>query len=278
MSYDGQTETDSKNTDAIYNPEASDRSPGAHKNPADMPGNQGQPATATPKKALQGQATAKPKKACALDGADKPVNCGKPIHARKRCKTHYQQWLRKQIKCRVPGCNRVKAAHYLCRTHERLALSERSPEAQAETLMNFRLQIEPDPVTGCWLWTGTKNPKGYGHSGTVGGTWLAHRFAYVWFCGGHAPGKVLDHICNVVHCVRPDHLWAITNTENLRLMHERAAADDKEFWRHTRTTPVIDSMIIWAIDNGLPYLKPEPSKHGTEAPKTLVRVQLALAA
>lgn len=278
LSYDGQTDATARTTDTIDNPAATDRSPGTSKIPGAIPGNAGQQPALRPKKALQGRAIPKNKRACGLNGAGDTINCGKAVHAKKRCKTHYQQWLRKQVKCRVLGCNRLKAAHYLCRPHERLALSERSLDAQAETLMNFRRQIEPDSKTGCWLWTGTHNPKGYGHFGTIGGTWLAHRFAYVWFRGGHAPGKVLDHICNVVNCVRPDHLWAITNTDNLRLMHERAAAKDKEFWRHTRLTPVVDSMIIWAIDNDLPYLKPAPAGHGTETLKTLTRVQLALAA
>ncbi|MBD8042611.1 HNH endonuclease [Arthrobacter sp. Sa2BUA2] len=88
---------------------------------------------------------------------------------------------------------------------------------------------------------------------------------------------MLDHICNVTNCVRPDHLWAVTNTENLRLMHERIAALDKEFWRHTHITPQPDAMLVWAIDNDLPYLKP-PAGNCPHELKTLSRIQLALAA
>ncbi|MFF2675425.1 HNH endonuclease [Arthrobacter koreensis] len=91
---------------------------------------------------------------------------------------------------------------------------------------------------------------------SANGTWLAHRYSYVWFRGGHAPGKVLDHICNVTRCVRPDHLWAITNTDNIRLMHQRALAVDKEFWRHARMSPFHLSTFMWARQNDLPWKAP----------------------
>lgn len=86
--------------------------------------------------------------------------------------------------------------------------------------------------------------------------WLAHRFSYVWFYGGHATGKVLDHLCNVSRCVRPDHLWPITNTNNLSLMHQRALAGELEYWRHARITPYSVALIRWARANQLPWGKP----------------------
>jgi hypothetical protein len=91
---------------------------------------------------------------------------------------------------------------------------------------------------------------------SAGGTWLAHRFSYVWFYGGHATGKVLDHLCNVPRCVRPDHLWPITNTNNLSLMHQRALAGNLEYWRHCRITPYSVELIRWAVAKGLPWGKP----------------------
>lgn len=196
------------------------------------------------------------KKSCAKDGAGKAVDCGEKVKAQGRCHKHYQQWYRAQDKCKAPGCKRVQAAHYYCRPHEQLALTTRSEAAQRKTLAQFRNFIVPDFDTGCWLWTGAMNPKGYGVF-FADGTWLAHRFAYVWFIGGHPPGKVLDHICNTKLCVRPDHLWAITNTNNLSLMHQRAAAESAEFWRHSSLTPLFVSVVIWAAQKGLPCRKPK---------------------
>jgi len=195
-------------------------------------------------------------KTCAQDGAGNPIECGQPIEKRRRCGTHYQQWYRLQTKCRADGCKRIQAAHYYCRPHERLALSSRPAAAQARTLQLFRGHIEPDQETGCWLWTGATNDNGYGLF-SAGGTWLAHRFSYVWFYGGTAPRRVLDHLCAVdVRCVRPDHLWPVTNGTNTRLMHQRTAAGGVEFWRHSRITPYSLPMIQWAMTNGLPWGKP----------------------
>lgn len=194
-------------------------------------------------------------KTCAQDGTGAPIVCGAQATKRSRCPRHYQQWYRQQPKCRADRCNKIQAGHYYCRPHERLALSTRDSDAQAKTMRKFRSHITADPITGCWLWQDATNPNGYGMFGT-GGTWLAHRFSYVWFFGGHAPGKVLDHLCNVTHCVRPDHLWPITNTNNISLMHQRALAGPQEFWRHARITPHSLSMILWAREVGLPWQKP----------------------
>lgn len=196
-------------------------------------------------------------KSCYTDGEGNPVPCGRPQKAKERCPTHYQQWHRLQPKCKAPDCRRMQAAHYYCRPHEQLALTSRPTLAQQRTLTNFRRFIEPDLVSGCWLWMGATNEKGYGMF-SADGTWLAHRFSYVWFLGGHDQGKVLDHICNVTRCVRPDHLWAITNTNNLSLMHQRALAEDKEFWRHTAATPLYLSVFLWAVGNDLPCRKARP--------------------
>lgn len=63
----------------------------------------------------------------------------------------------------------------------------------------------------CWLWTGYKDPLGYGMYGR-------HSFAYHYpWEQLHGPipvGKVLDHICNNPACVNPDHLRAITQQQN----------------------------------------------------------------
>lgn len=203
------------------------------------------------------------KKPCAQDGAGNPIVCGQQTKKRRRCPTHYQQWHRLQAKCRAEGCNRIQAAHYYCRPHERLALSTRTRAAQEQTLRLFLTHLEPDQDKGCWLWTGATN-EGYGVF-SAGGTWLAHRFSYVWFYGGHAVGKVLDHICNTPACVRPDHVWPVTNTNNISLMHQRALARNLDYWRHTRITPYSLDMIRFATANGLPWGKPAPTAYDLAA-------------
>lgn len=68
-----------------------------------------------------------------------------------------------------------------------------------------------DVTTGCWLWAGGKNNKGYGRYGPA----FAHRIAYELLVGPIPEGLELDHLCRTPLCVRPDHLEPVTHRENL---------------------------------------------------------------
>jgi hypothetical protein len=83
----------------------------------------------------------------------------------------------------------------------------------------FFAKVEPDPKTGCWLWRGALTRSGHGwfHIPSPKG-WneatLAHRVSYAFACGipleELASIPVLNHLCNVKACVRPDHLEETT--------------------------------------------------------------------
>ena len=66
----------------------------------------------------------------------------------------------------------------------------------------------------CWLWTGSQNPAGYGTFWLDGTVVNSHRVAYELTQGPICEGLELDHLCNVKHCVNPDHLEAVTHREN----------------------------------------------------------------
>lgn len=89
-------------------------------------------------------------------------------------------------------------------------------------------RYEIDPVTGCWLWTGATNPKGYGQMRVEGEKHMqyAHRVFYERAKGPIPSGMFLDHTCHDPdtcvggpecphrRCVNPDHLEPVTNREN----------------------------------------------------------------
>jgi hypothetical protein len=75
------------------------------------------------------------------------------------------------------------------------------------------------PVTesGCWLWTGNTNNRGYGQlhpPGESNRTVLAHRVMYELERGPIPAGLELDHLCRVTCCVNPAHLEPVTRSVN----------------------------------------------------------------
>ena len=76
----------------------------------------------------------------------------------------------------------------------------------------------PEPNSGCLLWTGAVNSRGYG-STTAGpgkrGTVQVHRAAFELARGPIPDGLVLDHLCRVRLCINPHHLEPVTEKENI---------------------------------------------------------------
>lgn len=69
---------------------------------------------------------------------------------------------------------------------------------------------------GCWIWRGSSNNKGYGMFAAVKQyPLLAHRVAWELSFGPIPEGSCVLHSCDTRLCVRPDHLWLGSQTENL---------------------------------------------------------------
>lgn len=68
--------------------------------------------------------------------------------------------------------------------------------------------------SGCWIWNGGQDGKGYGFFQYAGHHRRAHRVAYELLVGTIPDGLVLDHLCRVRNCVNPAHLEPVTSREN----------------------------------------------------------------
>ena len=60
--------------------------------------------------------------------------------------------------------------------------------------------------SGCWLWTGARDPLGYGRLTFRRRNYLAHRWVYTELVGPIPERHALHHRCENPSCVRPSHL------------------------------------------------------------------------
>lgn len=117
--------------------------------------------------------------------------------------------------------------------------------------------------TPCWIWQGFKDSRaGYAVIGINGRPRKVHQISYKRFHGEVPAGKEIDHVCGNRACVNPDHLEAVSHTENCRrgrkavLIMEQAEEirrlKREHGLKHTEIAEMFDvsATCIWNIVHG----------------------------
>ncbi|MHB0992643.1 MAG: HNH endonuclease signature motif containing protein [Burkholderiales bacterium] len=134
--------------------------------------------------------------------------------------------------CSIEGCGKPMLAKGLCNVHYIRVREHGDPMFNANLL---RIPIEDRfwkkviKSENCWEWVGNKNNKGYGQLSKGGrlGNALAHRVSYEIHNGKIPGGLFVLHKCDNPGCVRPDHLFLGTNSDNMQDMLKKGRFKSK---------------------------------------------------
>lgn len=97
-------------------------------------------------------------------------------------------------------------------------LAKREVGNPEDIMRRFWRYVEPEPMSGCWLWTGGQ-VRGYGYLSLGAPSRrkiLAHRFSYLVFRGPLDDGELVCHRCDAPPCCNPAHLFTGRQLDNMR--------------------------------------------------------------
>lgn len=128
--------------------------------------------------------------------------------------------------CSISGCDGKHYGRGFCRKHYMRNRVHGDPymnARQLRTTISDRFWKKVEKTSDCWNWVGCKDAKGYGEIGVGGkrGTAFAHRVSFELHNGQIPVGLHVLHRCDNPSCVRPDHLFLGTHSDNMQDMWEK---------------------------------------------------------
>jgi len=132
-----------------------------------------------------------PRPTCSV--VERGVPCQRPVEGIKHgmCLNHYRRW--KRYGDPLGGWQRLSGT----------------------PIERFVAKVETDPVTGCHIWTASKDADGYGMFRGATTTHKAHTWLWREIRGPIDPGLELHHLCNNASCVNLDHMKPVPHVVNL---------------------------------------------------------------
>jgi hypothetical protein len=115
-------------------------------------------------------------------------------------------------------------------------------EARLRSAEELAERAIPEPNSGCWLWLGSINSKGYAIVWVEGKHRRAARLMWALAHGDIPAGLEVCHSCDNRLCINPDHLSVATHAENVRQVSERKRWPDRRGEKHHMRLLTVDQV------------------------------------
>lgn len=132
-------------------------------------------------------------------------------------------YLKRPRPCMVDECDAEVEARELCSLHYQRSRKHGDPRIRLEAdppIERLLARVEVDEGSACWRFLGARSKAGYGQLRVDGRAVYAHRFAFEFWVGPVPEGCEIDHVwalgCAHRDCVNPDHMEAVSPSENAR--------------------------------------------------------------